>query len=474
VSHPSPDSGAEGARDSSHHGHHATWLERRQRTAVLVWSSLGFTLMFAVWLMFGILAIPIRKELGLTEMQFGWLTAIAILNGSIWRLFTGILADRYGGRIVFAVLLLITAVPAWLVSRSTSFNELLFYAFLVGIAGNSFSVGIAWNSAWFPRNRQGFALGVFGAGNVGASVTKFIGPGLIVLVPAAGWLGGAVPGGWRFVPFLYAVALLLMAAGLWAFTPREDRRPGKGRPLGAMLAPLRHLRVWRFSLYYVVVFGAYVALSVWLPKYYVDVFGLSLQKAALLTALFIFPASLLRPLGGWLADRFGARRVMYWVFGSMMLALLALSAPNGHLVLYVPERIVAGGTKEVMRFVMGPWLFTLLVFIVGVGMGIGKAAVYKYIPEYFPKDVGAVGGLVGLLGALGGFFLPPLFAWAYKLTGIPQTTFFILFLVTGVSFLWLHAVVMQILRQATPQLKHDFEHRQPMPPVPQAVGEPIR
>ncbi len=458
----------------SHHGHHATRIEKSQRIAVLACSSIGFTLMFAVWLMFGVLAIPIRKELGLTEMQFGWLTAIAILNGSIWRLATGILTDRYGGRIVFTVLLLITAVPAWLVSRSTSFGELIVYAFLVGIAGNSFSVGIAWNSAWYPRNQQGFALGVFGAGNVGASVTKFIGPGLIVLAPAAGWFGGAIPGGWRFVPFLYAVALLLMAAVLWAFTPREDRRPGKGRPLGAMLAPLRHLRVWRFSLYYVVVFGAYVALSVWLPKYYVDVFGMKLQNAALLTALFIFPASLLRPLGGWLADRFGARRVMYWVFGSMMLALLALSAPNGHIVLYVPERIAAGGTKDVMRFVMEPWLFTLLVFIVGVGMGIGKAAVYKYIPEYFPKDVGAVGGLVGLLGALGGFFLPPLFAWSTQVTGLPQTTFFILFLVTGVSFLWLHAVVMQILRQATPHLEHEFEHRPAGPiPLPATVAEPI-
>jgi NNP family nitrate/nitrite transporter-like MFS transporter len=449
--------GSETAAPVSHHGHHATVEEKRQRNTILTLSTLAFTLMFAVWLMFGVLGIPIRKEFGLTEVQFGWLTAIAILNGSIWRLTFGLWTDRYGGRIVLTLLVALTSIPAFLVSRAGSFNELMAYAFLVGMAGNAFSVGIAWCSAWFPRNRQGFALGVFGAGNVGASVTKFIGPGLITLVPVAGLAGGWIPGGWRFVPFLYGFLCLAMAAAIWTLCPAQDHTPGAGRSLRELLRPLKQMRVWRFSLYYVVVFGAYVALSVWLPKYYVDVFKMPLQQAALLTALFIFPASLLRPLGGWMSDKFGARRIMYWVFGSMLVALLGLSAPNGHIVLYVPEKIAAGGQMETMRFVMGPWLFTFLVFIVGCGMGIGKAAVYKYIPEYFPKDVGAVGGLVGLLGALGGFFLPPLFAYAMQATGIPQTTFVILFLVTAVSLLWLHVVVLRLLREATPHLKHQFE-----------------
>lgn len=423
-----------------------------QRNTILTLSSVGFTLMFAVWLMFGVLGIPIRKEFGLTEVQFGWLTAIAILNGSIWRLLFGLWTDRYGGRRVLTVLVSLTAIPAFLVSRATSFNELMIYAFLVGMAGNSFSVGIAWNSAWFPRAHQGFALGVFGAGNVGASVTKFIGPALIAFVPAAGLLGGKVPGGWRFVPFLYGMLLILMAAAIWFLSPTHDHKPGAGRSLRDLLRPLGQVRVWRFSLYYVVVFGAYVALSVWLPKYYVDVYKFPLQQAALLTALFIFPASLLRPLGGWFSDKFGARRIMYWVFGSMLVALLVLSIPNGKAVLDA-----SGEAVSTPSFSMGPWLFTILVFIVGCGMGIGKAAVYKYIPEYFPKDVGAVGGLVGLLGALGGFFLPPLFAYAKVRTGIPQTTFGILLLITAVSFVWLHLVVQQILRQATPQVANQFE-----------------
>jgi NNP family nitrate/nitrite transporter-like MFS transporter len=428
-----------------------TLTQTRGSTRVLVLSTIGFTLMFAVWLMFGVLAIPIRKEFSLTDVQFSWLTAIAILNGSIWRLAFGILTDRWGGRRVFTLLLLATCIPAFLISFSTSFESLLIYAFMVGLAGNSFSVGIAWCSAWFPKQTQGFALGTFGAGNVGASVTKLIGPAMIALIPAVGLAGGWVPGGWRFVPFLYGLLLIAMAITMWTLTPRNDRRPGQGRPLAEMLRPLKVMRVWRFSLYYVVVFGAYVALSVWLPRYYKDVYGLTLSHAALLTALFIFPASLLRPLGGWLSDTFGARRVMYWVFGSMTVATFLLSLPNGQIVMQTKTGSLT------IPITVSVWMFTALVFMVGVGMGVGKAAVYKYIPEYFPNDVGAVGGLVGLLGALGGFFLPPMFAYVEAWTGLPQMTFFVLLVVTLISFLWLHITVVRILRQAAPQARHQFE-----------------
>ncbi len=441
--------------------------ERRGRTRVLWTSTIGFTVMFAVWLMFGVLGIPIRKEFGLDPVHLSWISAVAVLNGSIWRLPFGILTDRYGGRIVFTIMLAVTAVPAFLVSQAHSYTQLLIYAFLVGLAGNSFTVGIAWNSAWFPAHRQGTALGVFGAGNVGASATKLIGPALIALVPAAGLLGGVVPGGWRFVPFLYGMLLLIMAAAMWVVTPRTDRIPGQGRPIADMLKPLRKLAVWRFSLYYVVVFGAYVALAAWLPRYYVDVFHLDLSHAALLTALFIFPASLLRPVGGYLSDRYGARRVMYASFGAMLTATLVLSMPQGHIVLYVPESVDPSGVREVMHFTMTVWLFTGLVFMVGIAMGVGKAAVYKYIPDYFPRDVGAVGGLVGALGALGGFFLPPLFAYGEQLTKMPQVTFMILFLITLVSAIWMHLTVVGFLQRAAPQLKDDFE----TPVSPPELGE---
>lgn len=427
------------------------------KTRVLTLSTVGFTLMFAVWLMFGVLGIPIRKELGLSDLQLSWLAAIAILNGSLWRLLFGILADRFGGRNVFTILVLATIIPAYMVSLADTYTELMIWAFFVGMAGNAFSIGISWNSAWYPREQKGFALGVFGAGNVGASVTKLIGPALIALVPAAGMAGGWVPGGWRFVPFMYCILLAITAIAIWVFTPDHDIKPGADRPMIEMLKPLKYVRVWRFSLYYVVVFGAYVALSVWLPKYYVDVYGLELKHAALLTALFIFPASLLRPLGGYLSDKFGARRMMYWVFGVMLSACLILSIPSAKIILNVPANIDPAGQREALSYSMNATWFTVWVFIVGVCMGIGKAAVYKYIPEYFPADVGAVGGLVGMLGALGGFVLPPLFAWFYQLTYVPQSTFFLMFLLTAVSFGWLHITVMSLLQKASPALEHRLD-----------------
>jgi NNP family nitrate/nitrite transporter-like MFS transporter len=224
-----------------------------------------------------------------------------------------------------------------------------------------------------------------------------------------------------------------MAGAVWLWAPAADRKPGQGRPLREMLAPLKHWRSWQFSLYYVVVFGAYVALAAWLPKYYVSVYGLSLWSASLLTALFIFPASLLRPLGGTLSDRYGPRVVLHAVLLVMTLAGLALSLPNGD---YIVARPGGGEPLYVVPFRLDVWSMTALVFVLGVGMGVGKAAVYKYIPDFFPKDVGAVGGLVGMLGALGGFVLPPLFVMMLDLTGLPQTAFFALFVLTAVSLAW--------------------------------------
>ncbi len=434
--------------------HDAT--DRRAARRVLIMSTIAFTVMFAVWLMFGILGIPIRDEFGLTDVQLSWLSAVAVLNGSMWRLPAGMITDRIGGRKVFAAMLAFTAVPAYLVSRAESYGLLLVLAFLVGFAGNSFSAGVSWNSAWTPRERQGFALGVFGAGNVGASVTKFIGPALITGTAGATYFG-VVQGGWRIVPVLYAVLLLVLAVLVLVVTPAQDRKPGHGRPLREQLRPLREMRVWRFSLYYVAVFGAYVALSAWLPKYYVDNFDVSLSTAALLTATFIFPASLLRPVGGWFSDRWGARRAMYWTFGVMMASTLFLSMPGGHIVLQTRD-----GAKDVLPYEIGIWPFAIAVFVLGCAMGIGKAAVYKHIPEYFPDNVGSVGGLVGMLGGLGGFFLPLLFAYTKEWSGFPTSTFFVVFLLTAVCFIWMHWTVVRMLHRESPDLADHFEAPTPV------------
>lgn len=414
----------------------------RARSRVLWLSTFAFTLLFAVWLMLGVLGLKIKADTGLmlgsaaetmtepqiksaVEARFEWLLAASILSGAMLRLNFGIWSDAFGGRTMMLVLLIGCAIPAAALAYAQSYTQLLICAALFGLAGNSFSVGIAWNSAWFPPEKKGTALGIFGAGNVGAAGTKLLvvlAPGILTLVPVAGYWNGWIPGGWRIIPLFYAGLLVLTGTVILLLCPSKDPKPGQGRPLVDLLQPLKYVQVWRFSLYYVVVFGAYVAMSAWLPNYYVNTYEVSLRTAALLTALFIFPASLLRPLGGWLSDRFGPRLVTYTVFCGMTLALVPLCLPQSVLPIGL-----AG--------------FTLLTFAVAVGMGIGKASVYKYIPNYYPNDVGAVGGLVGLLGALGGFFLPATFGWLGRATGFPQSAFLALLALSVGCLVWLHLAV---------------------------------
>lgn len=435
---------------------------------VLTMSSIAFTLMFAVWLMFGILGIPIQKELGLSDEELSWISALAVLNGSLWRLPAGILADRFGGRVVTLVLIFATAIPTYFVSQVHSYGAVLALAFLVGFAGNLFSVGTSWNSAWFSKERQGLALGVFGAGNVGASVTKFIGPPLIVATAGSTFALG-IQGGWRLVPVIYAALLVVVGIATLLVVPRHDHVPGRSKTLREMLRPLSNVRVWRFSLYYVAVFGAYVALSAWLPKYYVANFGVTLTVAGLLSATFIFPASLLRPVGGWLSDRYGARRVMYVTFALMALTSGILMMPNGHIVIAHPD----GSQTEHLSYRMALPAFVALVFLLGCAMGLGKAAVFKHIPEYFPDNVGSVGGLVGMLGGLGGFFLPPLFAYTKEWSGFPSSTFFCIFVVVVICGAWMHWTIHRMLHDASPDLAGRIEPRSlHHSPVSPSTGSP--
>lgn len=386
----------------------------RPESKVLALSFTGFTVAFAVWMMYGVLGIPIRQELGLSDTQLAWLLAASALGGALPRGPIGLLTDKYGGRVVFTALLLIVVPAAFVVSYASTYEQLLALAVWTGLTGNTFVVGIAWNSAWFPKERQGFALGFFGAGNLGASLTKLIAPPLMALVPA-GYIAGVIPGGWRLIPILYAVMLVVMGVVLWRMSPTPDQKPAAARGFVEMHRPLRSMNAWRFSYYYNIVFGAYVALSLWLPKYYVDTFGVDLTTAALLTATFIFPASLLRPVGGWLSDLWGARR-----------------ATDTCLVIMVATGILV----SIPGLVTSPYVFAAIVFLFGCGMGAGKASVYRYVYDYFPRDVGAVGGLVGQIGAFGGFIFPPVWAYALGATGIPETTWIVLLGVTLSCYAW--------------------------------------
>src|SRR5512138_1001851 len=431
-----------------------TRSETWKRNSVLAMNTFGFTVMFAVWVVFAIVGLQIRKELSLTETEFALLVALPVLTGSLLRLPVGMATDWYGGRPLFTALLAFTAVPLLLLSAADRYWQYLVLGLLIGLAGTSFAVGIAYTSAWFPQRLQGTALGIFGAGNTGASLTKLLAPALMTAVPAGGV--AFVPGGWRFVPFVYAIAVLVAAAVYWTFT-YTDHSHRKKASLGEMLAPLRHVRVWRFGLYYFLVFGGYVALSLWLPKYYMDVYGFDLRAAALLTAIFVFPSGIIRAPGGWLSDRFGARTVMYGVLGTCVVTSAILMVPDVRLAFSVPARYAATAGAAQLSLRIGPGLFTALVFVLGLAMGIGKAAVFKHIPHYFPDRVGAVGGLVGVIGGLGGFVMPILFGALAQRTGLPTTTFMFVFALSLASLVWMIVVIHQLTRAAAPRVAEELE-----------------
>ncbi len=427
-----------------------TW----KRNSVLVMNTFAFTVMFAVWVVFAIVGLQIRKELSLGDTEFAVLVALPVLTGSVLRLPVGMATDWYGGRPLFTALLAFTAIPLLLLTAADRYWQYLVLGLFIGVSGTSFAIGIAYTSAWFPQRKQGTALGIFGAGNTGASLTKLLAPALMTVVPAGGV--AFVPGGWRFVPFVYAIAVLVTAALYWTFT-YTDHAHRKKASIGEMLAPLRHVRVWRFSLYYFLVFGGYVALSLWLPKYYMDVYGFDLRSAALLTAIFVFPSGIIRAPGGWLSDRFGARTVMYGVLTVCVVTSFLLMFPDVQLAFRVPAKYAAAGTTMHASLRVGPTTFTVLVFVLGLAMGIGKAAVYKHIPHYFPDRVGAVGGLVGVIGGLGGFVMPILFGALAQWTRLPTTTFMFLFAVSLASLVWMVVVVHQITKEAAPRIAEELD-----------------
>ncbi|WP_145966191.1 MFS transporter, partial [Mesorhizobium sp. M1E.F.Ca.ET.041.01.1.1] len=420
-------------------------------------STAAFTVCFAVWTIFSIIGIRIRQELGLNETQFGLLVGTPILTGSLLRVALGIWTDRYGGRIVFTVNMLAAAVATFLLSYAHTYPQMLVAALGVGIAGGSFSVGVAYVSRWFPPQRQGTALGIFGAGNVGAAVTKFLAPFVLVAF------------GWQAVAEVWAAALVVMAVIFW-FTTDDDpviverRRSGiKPKSAWLELEPLKNVQIWRFALYYFFVFGAFVALALWLPQYLINVYGLDIKTAGMIAAFFSVPASLFRAYGGHLSDSFGARRVLYWTFLVSVVTTFILSYPPTDYVVHG----INGATS--FHIEMGLFGFIVTIFVLGFFMALGKAAVYKHIPVYYPDHVGSVGGLVGMIGGLGGFVLPILFGLLLDLTGLWTSCFMALFLLVSGALLWMHMAIRQMERGTV------GEALARLPPFPemQQMPEPV-
>lgn len=334
-------------------------------------STTAFAVSFAIWGLISALAPTFAQAYGLSAKTKSLMIAIPVLLGSLGRIPAGMLADRFGGRRVFAALLLLSAIPAAAIGFSTSFTQLIWLGLFLGLAGTTFSVGVGFTSRWFTPEKQGTALGIYGMGNIGQSIAVFGAPVLALQF-----------GSWRPVFYVFAAVSLIWGVVFYTFA-RDAATQAVPKTLSENLALLRRSpTAWVLALFYFVTFGGFVAFSIYLPTLLRDQFGLTPTDAGARTAGFVLLATLMRPVGGSLADRFGGARVLVFVFVAV----------------------------AVLGLLMGcPWMPTFTIGALGAAaaLGLGNGAVFKLVPQYFPKETGTVTGLVGAFGGLGGFF-PPL------------------------------------------------------------------
>jgi NNP family nitrate/nitrite transporter-like MFS transporter len=381
--------------------------------SVVTASTIAFTVCFMIWMMFAVIGIPIKKMLSLNETEFGLLIAMPVLTGSLIRLPLGMWTDKFGGRIVFFVLMMSTVIPIWMISRATEYWHFLFTSLFVGVAGGSFTVGIAYCARWFPKKRQGLAMGIFGAGNTGAAITKLVAPVIVLAY------------GWAMVPQAYAVLMLVTFSD-------KSHTADSHVTIREQLMALKDPKVWRYSQYYSIVFGGYVALALWMTKYYISEYGFDLKTAAMLAAAFSIPGGLLRAVGGFFADKFGAHTMTWWVLWIALVCLFFLSYPQTDFTIMT----VSG--PATFHIGLGPTMFTIIMFTMGVAFAIGKASVFKYISDDYPKNIGVVSGVVGLAGGMGGFLMPIMFGALVDLTGVRSSAFMLMFGVVWVSLMWMY------------------------------------
>jgi len=414
-----------------------------QAWSVLAVSTLAFTVCFMVWMMFGVIGIPIKKMLNLNATEFGLLTATPVLTGSLIRVPLGIWTDRFGGRIVMALLMAVTVPAIFLMAYATEYWHFLAVGLFVGLAGGSFSVGTPYVARWFPKSRQGFAMGVYGAGNSGAAVNKFVAPVILVAL------------GWEAVPKVYAAVMLgtVVLFCLFSYSNPTHLVPHTVT-FRDQLKALKDPKVLRFCQYYSIVFGGYVALSLWMVQYYVGEFGLDIRVAALLAACFSLPGGVLRAIGGWLSDKYGAHSMTWWVMWVSWICLFLLSYPQTDFTI-----LTVNGPRT-FHLGLNVYTFTALMFVLGIAWAFGKASVFKYISDDYPRNIGAISGIVGLAGGMGGFLLPILFGALMDLTGVRSSAFMLMYGVVWVSLIWMYFTevrkteVMGGHASAAPHLPH--------------------
>src|SRR5215472_3873816 len=363
----------------------------------LALATLSFAVCFAAWGLISALAPYFRELLHLNATQTALLVAVPVLLGSLARIPMGILADRFGGRIVFTVLMLVIALPTVLVAAMRSYSSLLLDAFFLGLAGSSFAIGVGFVSRRYPPQQQGAAVGIYGIGNIGQSVVVFGAPLLVGLI------------GLPDVVLGLAVLIIIWSI-VFAVLARNPEEPTRSKSLGEMLSGLRRERsCWALSAFYFLTFGGFVAFAIYLPSLLRGQFGLGLVDAGFRTAGFVVLATAVRPLGGWLSDKIGGARLLSAVFLGIVPFSLLLIWP------------------AILPFTVGALGCATL-------LGLGNGAVFKLVPQYFPRETGTVTGLVGALGGLGGFFPPLLLGLFRDYTGTTWPAFVLLALTSLV--LW--------------------------------------
>ncbi|RKL68439.1 MFS transporter [Salipaludibacillus neizhouensis] len=366
---------------------------------ILILSTFGMALAFTVWASLSPLANQFQTLYDLTATQKSVLVAVPVLLGSIMRVPIGILADRFGRRKVFTLLLLFTIIPLIGVGLSSSYGSLLFWAFFLGVAGASFAVSITFVSKWTPSDKQGTALGINGLGNFGTALAGFTLPSIAIYFGLQ----------WAF--FGLIIPVIVMAALIWFWTPETPKSGEKKTMLGA-LSVLRFKNSWVLSLFYFVTFGAFVAFGIYLPILLMDLYALSAVDAGMRAAGFVVIATIARPLGGYLGDKVGAGKVLTFVFSGIVLGALVISFGMASII-----------------------VMTIACLVVAAVTGIGNGAVFKLVPDLFPKATGAVTGIVGAAGGLGGFFPPILLGSIKDVTGTYMIGFLGLALLSVVCFI---------------------------------------
>lgn len=350
-----------------------------------------------VWVLISSLMPYITADIPLTSGQASIITAIPVILGSLMRIPIGFYADRFGARIIFLISFLILLFPVFYLSAASSFTDLVIGGLILGIGGATFSIGVTSLPKYYPKEKHGFINGVYGVGNIGTAITTFGAP---IIAGSIGWQGTIR---------IFLVILVVFSALVFIFGDRKEAKVKKSM-VEQIRGVYKNTTLWFLSLFYFITFGAFVAFTMFLPSFLVDNFGLDPVDAGIRTAVFIIIATLLRPVGGLLADKFNPFIILMFVFIGV--------AFSGILLSFSPDII---------------W-YTVGALAVGVTVGIGNGTVFKLVPLYFSKQAGIVNGIVSAMGGLGGFFPPLLLTAVANITGHHAIAFMLMSEFAFVSF----------------------------------------